>query len=61
MAEYSQEFLKKHVRYEDGKLYWTDFSIRPTAKKGAIGYQCKTGYVVMKFMKRKEEEKKKPL
>jgi len=52
MAEYSQEFLKKHVRYEDGKLYWTDFSIRPTAKKGAIGYQCKTGYVVMKFMKR---------
>ena len=52
MIEYTQELVKKHIRYEDGKIYWTDFSIRPTAKKEAIGYKCKSGYVVMKFMKK---------
>lgn len=52
MVEYSQELLKQHIRYEDGKIYWINFSIRPTAKKEAIGYKCKSGYVVMKFMKK---------
>jgi len=52
MIEYTQELVKKHIRYEDGKLYWIDFSIRPTAKKDPIGYKCKSGYVLMKFMKK---------
>ena len=52
MIEYTQDLVKKHIRYEDGKIYWIDFSIRPTAKKEPIGYKCKSGYVVMKFMKK---------
>jgi hypothetical protein len=52
MIEYTQELVKKHIRYEDGNLYWIDFSIRPTAKTGPIGYKCKSGYVLMKFMKK---------
>jgi hypothetical protein len=27
----TQTLLKNHLRYEDGFLYWTDFSIRPNA------------------------------
>jgi hypothetical protein len=52
MIEYTQDLVKKHIRYEDGNLYWIDFSIRPTAKTGPIGYKCKSGYVVIKFMKK---------
>jgi len=52
MIEYTQELVKKHIRYENGNLYWIDFSIRPTAKTGPIGYKCKSGYVTIKFMKK---------
>jgi|688.fasta_scaffold389513_2 hypothetical protein len=52
MTEYTQELVKKHIRYENGNLYWIDFSIRPTAKTGPIGYKCKSGYVLIKFMKK---------
>ena len=49
MVELTQELIKKHLKYENGFLYWIDFSIRPTAKETAIGYLSKRGYVSFKF------------
>jgi hypothetical protein len=52
MIELTQELLKKHFRYEDGFLYWIDFSKRPTAKKTALGYEMPNGYISLKFLKK---------
>ena len=48
----TQSLLKNHLRYEDGFLYWTDFSIRPNAKDTALGNLLPNGYVYMKFFKK---------
>ena len=48
----SQSILKNHLKYEDGSLYWIDFSIRPNAKKSALGNVLPNGYVCMKFFKK---------
>ena len=48
----SQTLLKNHLKYENGFLYWIDFSIRPNAKKTALGNLMPNGYVYMKFFKK---------
>ena len=47
--EITQKILKDHLNYIDGNLYWSDFSIRPNAKKTAIGNLMPNGYLQMKL------------
>ena len=48
----TQSLLKNHLRYEDGFLYWTDFSIRPNAKTTALGTLLPNGYFYVRFFKK---------
>jgi hypothetical protein len=54
MSELTQNLLKNHFRYENGFLYWTDFSIRPTAKKTELGTLLPNGYLYVKFFKKNQ-------
>lgn len=50
--EITQKLVQDHFFYKDGNLYWSDFSIRPTAKKTSLGSVTKNGYLQVKFFKK---------
>ena len=49
----TQTLLKNHIKYENGFLYWIDFSNKPNAKTSALGNITQNGYLNVGFMKKK--------